>query len=116
MNDYFVQTWEELENELFKDNYDTTIDRHRSNYVFRGLSDSSYDLKTSLNRVCGDNLILEQCLLRNFKKYASGELGERKFWEMVSIAQHHGLPTRLLDWTFSPFVALHFATEDFSKL
>ena len=115
MKEFVVRNWTELEDKLFEGSYDSRIKRHRSNYVFRGLSDSSYNLLTSLNRVCRDNLMLEQCLLRNFKKYASNDLNIDGFWETLSIAQHHGLPTRLLDWTFSPFVALHFATEDFSK-
>ncbi|WP_231583469.1 FRG domain-containing protein [Rufibacter radiotolerans] len=116
-NDLRVETWEELQRELFRDSWDETLNRYRSPYVFRGLWNKDYELKTSLMRIGGDYAKLEQHLLRNFRKYSRGmttEAGE-SLWNWLAVAQHHGLPTRLLDWTYSPYVALHFATSDLNN-
>lgn len=107
--DIFINSWLHLQELLFNDTYNERLKRNRSSFVFRGVSRASYELKTSLNRI--ENVDAEYHLLRNFRKYAKRELNvENNDWELMALGQHYGLPTRLLDWTFSPFVALHFAT------
>src|SRR3954468_14330320 len=84
--------------------------RVHASLVFRGLARSSYSNVSSLARLSGEYARLERHLIRNFRKYAHREAPGPTTWDWMSLAQHHGLPTRLLDWTFSPYVALHFAT------
>lgn len=114
--DVTVSSWSDLVEELYADSWQDDIKRYRSNYAFRGLSNENYDLKTSLMRLGGKYYDLEFHLIRNFVKYARlEEFFRSTVWNQLAIAQHYGLPTRLLDWTYSPFVAMHFATADIRK-
>lgn len=115
-NEIVVTSWQHLQDALFEDSWDDKLERYRSAYVYRGLSSIHYPLKTSLNRLGGDYARLEGHLLRNFRKYAhKNEVSGNSLWNWLAVAQHHGLPTRLLDWTYSPYIALHFATAEIDR-
>lgn len=82
--------------------------------IYRGVCDQAYDLLPSVGRWDGPEslrLDFERQVFEDFKSRALGylEVQPRDDWEWLFLAQHHGLPTRLLDWTSSPLVALHFA-------
>ncbi len=116
MNEIRITSWNQLQDELFEDSWSPDIGRFRSRYAFRGLSDARYQLETTLIRLGGAFDTLERHLLRNFKKYAHRTVVERdSLWHWLSVAQHYGLPTRLLDWTYSPYTALHFATANVER-
>lgn len=110
--EYHAGSWNELSDLLFEGAWQADLGRLRSPWVFRGQGDAGFDLTTSLQRIGPNFREVESPLLRAFRRYAhrSGPGRSDTVWNWLALAQHHGLPTRLLDWSYSPYVALHFAT------
>lgn len=116
-----IKTIEDVSQLIFEQFYDSEQERFRSPYLYRGMPNAKFELITSLQRNCKEKKNeIESSILRNFTKYATHEdpLLKESVWRQLIVGQHHGLPTRLMDWTFSPLIALHFSTsgEDLSKM
>lgn len=107
-----VNSWEELLD--IQQDFDL-------NWVFRGQA-GPWPLKTSLQRACEDFGLpldkafeLEQKLIREFRRYfhfySAYAPAPDDTLEWLAMMQHYGSPTRLLDWTYSLYVAAFFALE-----
>ena len=115
IHEEYIDSMDRLKEVLMSYEYDSKLGRYRELKMYRGLSNADYELKTSLHRVCkNERQHLEPIILDNFTKYAELENPtiRESVWRKMILGQHHGLPTRLLDWTRSPMVALHFATSE----
>ena len=113
MKEIIIHSFDEFSSLVFEDCYDEKIKRFRNDVVYRGVCNKDFKLDSKLNRICHHDLDLESSIVRSFRKYGYADLsGIESFWQLLATGQHYGLPTRLLDWTYSPFVAAHFATED----
>lgn len=83
-------------------------------YLFRGQpGDEPLLPKIARNNPSWDVLELEKQLLADFKRGSVPYLSilPNDDWDWLAVAQHHGLMTRLLDWTDNPLAALWFAVQ-----
>jgi FRG domain len=96
------------------------LEVHELRAWYRGLGNSGYKLLPTLHRTFPpDKISLETIRQREKNLFArfqtqAGELmprGLESSWEILSVMQHYGVPTRVMDWTSSLFVALYFALE-----
>lgn len=124
MDELTIDNWDDFDQKVKS--------KHYRKWIYRGQSNSNWEMESSLERAFkeaqsihvlkdGEEKNLnrrehEKVMIDRFKRNAHlylnhlPEAYDDLSW--LSIMQHHGAPTRLLDFTFSPYVALYFALED----
>ena len=119
-----VTSWENFE--LLLKEFD------EGDWIFRGHANAEWRLETSLERATLKSLrptaegaeslkvrlnqqVSEGALLFDFQRrahhYIAHTPADDEVVDWLALMQHYGAPTRLLDWTRSPYVALYFALE-----
>ena len=100
------------------DKWDKLEDYNASKWIFRGQRDSNWTFKSSLQRLCESMdielqyaYILERTLTSEFKRrfhqYSKYYPEHDDNFEWLSIMRHHMAPTRLLDWSYSIYIATY---------
>jgi hypothetical protein len=110
-----IKTWEGFKKHV------NALERRR--YIYRGQKDSAWRIRTSFHRTGRTNL--ERYLVHDIPDlhkslsaltpYPFNLDDSKQYGAFVNLAQHHGYPTPMLDWTWSPYVAAFFAFHNIER-
>lgn len=110
------EDWNEFKRRIIEDQFADRLFK-KGIFLFRGQGSDNWTLSTTFDRwykgkkseknISADSLLSEFVLESEFEDFP--ELLRSDRMAMLGLAQHHGLPTRLLDWSESPYVAAFFA-------
>jgi FRG domain len=113
-------TWRDLKRDLLSELFEDGVFR-RDRYLFRGMGSADWKLQPAFDRrfsylgpdqrlrVWAD--LIEQWR-RGCEEHGHAQEAAREEVALWALGQHHGLPTRLLDWSTSPYIAAFFAFQE----
>lgn len=86
-------------------------------WIFRGQASDRWDLSSSYDRLALKCKVDDGDVIAEFRKKARRYMAssaplESDYVGWLALMQHHGAPTRLLDFTYSPYVAAYFALRE----
>lgn len=96
--------------------YISTIESIRpESFIFRGVSRVDYTLQPKIARypgLIGLEAVMTDEFRRRAHRHIKDNINIEDDWQLLAMAQHFGLPTRLLDWTQNSLVALYFSAAN----
>lgn len=110
-----IESWRDF-SELLESDF---FNRNGTQYIFRGHCRNDWGLTPTLGRLTKNEIVTDELAENQIKLYRQAIRGriadnsllvdDNQSDELWAIGQHYGLMTPLLDWTYSPYVALFFA-------
>lgn len=112
-----ISSWTELPR-ILEEGF---LKKHEGKLIYRGQRRYDWSLTPTLARISDNEIVREEIaerLLTQFKLSVRGRISDYSLiekgedLELWAVGQHHGLKTPLIDWTYSPYVALFFAFNE----